>query len=56
VPFGEAEETQDLFGGWALAEALFGVDRQLLYFLALHGEAQLPLDQCLDEKSQEIEG
>jgi len=27
VAFGEAEEAQDLLGGGALAEALFGLDR-----------------------------
>ena len=27
VAFGQAEESQDLLGGRALAEALFGVDR-----------------------------
>ena len=27
VPLGQTEEAQDLFGGRALAEALFGVDR-----------------------------
>src|SRR5438093_8471067 len=36
----EAEWAQDLFGGRSLAQALFGVNRQLLDALALHREAQ----------------
>jgi hypothetical protein len=38
VTFGQAEETQDLLGGGALAEA------------------PLPFAECLDKKSQEIQG
>ncbi len=56
MTFGQAEQAQDLLGGGALAKALFRVDWELLDPFAFHGEAQLPLDERLDEKSQEIQG
>src|SRR6516162_312188 len=49
VPRGQAEETQDLFGGRALAVALLRVERQLTNLLALHGKPQLALDDGLHE-------
>jgi hypothetical protein len=55
VPLGEAEQAQDLFRGGACAVALFGVEGQLVNFLAFHGEAQLAFDQSLNETREEIE-
>jgi len=31
MPLGQAEQSEDLFGGWPFAGSLFRVERQLLY-------------------------
>jgi hypothetical protein len=51
-----AEQAQDLLGGGALAEALLRVNWYLLDPFAFHRAAQVPFDERLDEKSQEIQG
>jgi hypothetical protein len=52
----EAEESQELLGGGSLAQTLFGVDGQFFDLLALHGLAQLALDEGLNQQRQEIQG
>ena len=39
MPFGDAEQSQDLFCGGVLAKTLLGVEREFLDLVALHREA-----------------
>src|SRR5262249_23511595 len=55
VPLGEAEQTQDLFRGGSRAVALLGIERQFADVIALHGKAQLALDDGLHEECEKIE-
>ena len=54
VPLGQAEQTEDLFGGGPFTGSLFRVKRKLLEAFSLHGQAQLTFDECLHQKCQEI--
>ncbi len=49
-----AEQPQELLRGRPLAASLFGVEGQLLG--PLPRRPQLPLDQRLDEQTEEVEG
>jgi hypothetical protein len=55
VPLGEAEQTQDLLGGWAPTLSLLEVQRQLFDVLAPHRSAQLALDEHRHEQCEEVE-
>lgn len=50
-----AEELQDRVRGWPSGCALLWVKRQVSQLLFLHREAHLPLQECLDEKSEEVD-
>ena len=52
----KAEEPEHLFRRRTLAAPLLGVQGQPWNLLALHCEAQLPLDQHLHEEPEEVQG
>jgi hypothetical protein len=55
VTFGEAEQAQDLFGRGACTLTLLGIKRQFIDVLALHGKAQLALDERLHEQRKKVQ-
>ncbi|SRR6266704_5525211 len=55
MPLGPAEQAQDLFGGRMGALTLLGIQREFRDVLALHGETEFALDECADEKREEVQ-
>src|SRR5215467_10492513 len=55
VPHRKAEQMQDLFSARVGTLTLLGVEWQLSDFLTLHGEAQLTLNEGLNQQCEEVQ-